>query len=224
MDRHHQQASIAAMHHSHSLPGEPKTGIISRLELEQCTTATHKLDSQGQTSSAGENCSKKLQSLTFWTTKNRYCQQAKIVLRHHSHSPTRKPKMGIISWPELQQCTTATHSLESQGQASSVGYNLSKAQWLLTNWRAKDRNHQQARIVARYNNHSHPKGPRTDSISRLELQQCTTATHMLESQGQVLSIGYNCYKVPQPLTNWRAKNRNHQQARITARHYNHSQA
>ena len=39
---------IAIMHHSHSLSGEPRTGMISRLELQQHTTATHQLKSQGQ--------------------------------------------------------------------------------------------------------------------------------------------------------------------------------
>ena len=37
---------IAARHHSHSHPGEPRTGMISRLELQQGTTATHFLESQ----------------------------------------------------------------------------------------------------------------------------------------------------------------------------------
>ena len=39
---------IAIMHHSHSLSGEPRTGMISRLDLQQGITATHKLESQGQ--------------------------------------------------------------------------------------------------------------------------------------------------------------------------------
>jgi hypothetical protein len=45
---HDQQARIAARHHSHSQTGEPMTGMISRLELLQATTATHILESQGQ--------------------------------------------------------------------------------------------------------------------------------------------------------------------------------
>jgi hypothetical protein len=44
---------FAARHHSHSLSEEPRTGMISRLELQQGTTATHYLKSQGQASSAG---------------------------------------------------------------------------------------------------------------------------------------------------------------------------
>ena len=44
---------IAVKHHSHSLSGEQRTSVISRLELQQGTTATHKLESQGQEWSAG---------------------------------------------------------------------------------------------------------------------------------------------------------------------------
>jgi hypothetical protein len=48
-NRHDQQAKNAARHHSHSQAGEPRTDMISRLELQQCTTATHRLEGQGQT-------------------------------------------------------------------------------------------------------------------------------------------------------------------------------
>ena len=37
---------IAIMHHSHSLSGEPRTGMISRLKLQQGITATHRLENQ----------------------------------------------------------------------------------------------------------------------------------------------------------------------------------
>jgi hypothetical protein len=47
-DRHDQQARIAARHHSYSHPEEPRIGMISRLEFQQSTTVTHKLESQGQ--------------------------------------------------------------------------------------------------------------------------------------------------------------------------------
>jgi hypothetical protein len=81
--------------------------------------------------------------------------------RHHSHSQTGEPKIGIISRLELQQGTTDTHPLE-----------------------AKDRHHQQARIAARHYSHSHTGEPRIGMISRLEFQLGTTATHILESPGQ----------------------------------------
>ena len=67
--------------------------MISRLELQQSTTATHRLESQGQGSLGGQ-----------------------IQARHHSHSQAGEPRTGMISRLELQQGTTVTHSLESQGQ------------------------------------------------------------------------------------------------------------
>ena len=67
--------------------------MISRLELQEGTTATHPLESQGQDD-----------------------QHARIA-RLHSHSLSGEPRTGMISRLELQQGTTATHFLESQGQA-----------------------------------------------------------------------------------------------------------
>jgi hypothetical protein len=97
-DRHHRQSRIAEKHLSHSPTEKPRTGIIHRLKLQQGTRA-----------------------LTCWRAKNRHDQQATIVARHHSYSQTEEPRIGIISKLELQQSTTATHFLESQGQASSTG-------------------------------------------------------------------------------------------------------
>ena len=154
-DWHHQHARIAARHHNHLLSGEPRTGIISRLELQQGT---------------------------------------------HNHSHSREPKTGMISKLELQQGTIATHILESHRQASLTGQNCSKAPQLLTSWRAKNRHHQQVRIAARQHSYSHPGEPRTGIINRLGLQQGTTATHKLESQGHASSAGYNCSRASQPLT------------------------
>jgi hypothetical protein len=73
---------------------EVRISIISRLELQQGTTATHFLENQGQ-----------------------HDQQVRIAARHYSHSPTGEPRTGMISRLELQQGTTTTHILESQGQA-----------------------------------------------------------------------------------------------------------
>ena len=111
-------------------------------------------------------CSKAPQPLTHWRAKDKYYQQARIVTRHHRHSLSGEPNIGMISKLELQQSITA-----------------------LTFWRAKDRHHQQARIAARNHNHSQAAEPRIGIISRLELQQGTTATHTLESQGQTSSAG-----------------------------------
>ena len=61
---------------------------------------------------------------------------------------------------------------------------LHKTLWPLTYWRAKDRHDQKSRIAATCNSDSLSGEPRTGMISKLELQQGTTATHFLESQGQ----------------------------------------
>jgi hypothetical protein len=47
-ERHYQQARIAAMHHSHLQTEDSRTGVITRLALEQGTTTTHPLESQEQ--------------------------------------------------------------------------------------------------------------------------------------------------------------------------------
>ena len=52
-DRHCQQAGNTARYYSHSHAGEPWTGIVSRLETQQGTTATHSLKSQEQALLAG---------------------------------------------------------------------------------------------------------------------------------------------------------------------------
>ena len=117
----HRTVASLARHHSHSLPGEPKTGIVSRLKTQQGTTATHRLESQRQALLAGQKHSKAPQPLTFWRAKDRHCQQARNIARHHSHSPTEEPRTGIFNRLETQQGTMATHFLESQGQALSAG-------------------------------------------------------------------------------------------------------
>ena len=55
-----------------------------------------------------------------------------------------EPRTGIISRFKTQQGISATHTLESRGQASSAGLKHSKTQQPLTNWRAEDRHQQQA--------------------------------------------------------------------------------
>ena len=184
-----QQARNTARYHSHSLPEEPRTGIFSRLETQQATTTTHFLESQGQALSAGQKYSKPPQPLTCWRAKDRHCQQARNIASHHSHSHAGEPRTGIVSRLKTQQATTATHILESQGQALSAGYNHSKAPQPLTHWRAKDRHCQQAKNTVGHHSHSLPEEPRTGIVNRLKIQWGTTAAHILESQGQALSVG-----------------------------------
>ena len=68
-DKHDQQAKFAAKHYSH--PGEPRAGMISRLEFQQGTTATYFL-------------------------KDRHDQQARIAARHYSYSHAREAGTGIL--------------------------------------------------------------------------------------------------------------------------------
>ena len=118
--------------------------------------------------------------------KDRHYQRASNTEKHHNHSPTREPKTGIFSKLEIQKGATATHRLESQGQdcqqaritarhdsyslteeprtCLSVGYKHSKALQSLTNWR-------------------------TGIVSWLQIQIATTATHILERQGQSFLAG-----------------------------------
>ena len=51
-NKHCQQAWNTPSYSSHWPPGEPRIGIVSRLETHQATAATHKLESQEQASSA----------------------------------------------------------------------------------------------------------------------------------------------------------------------------
>ncbi len=110
-----------ASHSSHSRTGEPRSGVISGLETQPGTAATHVLESQGQASSAGLKSSEARQPLTSWRAEVRRRQRL-----------------------ETQQTTGATHELESRGQVSSAGLKRSQARQPLTNWRAKVRRHQRA--------------------------------------------------------------------------------
>ena len=65
--------------------------------------------------------------------------------------------------------------------------------------------------------------PRTEIISRFKTQQGISATHTLERRGQASSAGLKHSKAQQPLTDWRAEDRHHQQASNTERHSSHSQ-
>src|SRR6266404_1944313 len=56
-DMHCQQGQNPAHHKSHSHAGEPRTGIISRVEIQLTTEATHLLESRGQVLSAGTKSS-----------------------------------------------------------------------------------------------------------------------------------------------------------------------
>ena len=184
--------------------------MINRLETQQCTATTHILESQVRAWSVGLNQSNALQPLTHWGAKNRHDHSAWNTAMHFSHSQPEGPRTGMICRLKTQKGTAATHSLESQGQAWSVGLKHRKALQLLTAWRAKNRHDQQTWNKAMHCSLSQPEDPRTGMISRLETQQGTAATHSLESQRQAWSVGLKHRKALQPLTDWRTKDRHDQ--------------
>src|SRR6266404_2565885 len=64
--RHCQQGQNPTHHRSHSPPGEPRTGAISRVAIQLTTEATHLLESRGQVLSAGTKSSSPWKPLTHW--------------------------------------------------------------------------------------------------------------------------------------------------------------
>ncbi|KAH8986626.1 hypothetical protein EDB86DRAFT_2232637 [Lactarius hatsudake] len=101
-DSRSQQASNTASHGSHSLPGEPRTGVVSRLQTQRATAATHSLESRGQTSSAGFKHSESRQPLTLWRAEDRRRQQASNIASHGSHSLPGEPRTGVVSRLQTQ--------------------------------------------------------------------------------------------------------------------------
>src|SRR6266404_2476373 len=100
----------------------------------------------------------------------------------------------------------ATRSLESQGQASSVGSKSSSPQKPLTSWRGEDRHCEQGPNPAHHRSHSRTGEARTGVIIRIQIQLTMEATHKLESQGQAPSAGPKSSSPWNPLTNWTGKN------------------
>src|SRR6266404_78151 len=218
------QGPNPAHHGSHSLPGEPRMGIISKVKIQLIMEATHFLESQGQALSAGSKSSSPRKPLTPWRAKNRHCQQGPNLSHHRSHSLPGEPRTGIISRVKIQLTMEATHFLESQGQVLSAG-SKSNSPWKpLTPWRANDRHCEQSPNPAHHGNHSQAGEPRTGIVSRVKLQLTTEATHSLESQEQALSAGSKSVSPQKPLTTWRAKERHCEQGQNPAHHRSHSQA
>ncbi len=126
-DRRRQRARNAAMHDSHSQSGEPRTGVVSGLETQPRTAATHFLESRGQASSASSKRSHARRPLTIWRAEDRRRQRARNAATHGSHSLPGEPRTGVVSGLETQLRTAATHFLESRGQGSSACLKRSKA-------------------------------------------------------------------------------------------------
>src|SRR6266404_5130502 len=89
----------------------------------------------------------------------------------------------------MQLNTEATHSLESQRNASLAGSKCNSSWKPLTNWRAKNRCHEQGPNVPHHRSHSQTGEPRTSTVSMLHVQFTTNATHRLKSQGQASPAG-----------------------------------
>src|SRR6266404_1586920 len=221
-DVHRQQGQNPAHHRTHSLTGEPRTCIMSRVKIQLTTEPTHQLESQGHVSSAGSKSSSPQNPLTDWRAKDRHHQQGQNPAHHRTHSPTEEPRTGVVSRVKIQLTTEPTHILESQGHALSAGSKSSSPQNPLTPWRAKDRHHQQGQNPAHHRTHSPPGEPRTGVVSRVEIQLTTEPTHQLESQGQALSTGSKSSSPQNPLTYWRAEDMHHQQGQNPAHHRTHS--
>src|SRR6266404_3744043 len=176
----HQQGQNPAHHRTHSPTGEPRTGVVSRVKIQLTTEPTHQLESQGQALSARSKSSSPRNPLTFWRAKDRHCQQGQNPAHHRTHSPTGEPRTCIVSRVKIQLTTEPTHQLKSQGHALSAGSKSSSPQNPLTNWRAKDRHHQQGQNPVHHRTHSLTGEPRTCIISRVKIQLTTKATHFLD--------------------------------------------
>src|SRR6266404_6057334 len=60
-------------------------GVVSRVQIQLTTEATHQLESQGQALSAGSKSSSSQKPLTSWRAKDRHRQQSPNTVWHHSH-------------------------------------------------------------------------------------------------------------------------------------------
>src|SRR6266404_6358617 len=95
-DRRHQQGTNPAHHGSHSLPGEPKTGIISRFKIQLITEPLTFWRGKDRHHQQGRNPAHQ-RPLTNWTAKDRHHQQGPNPAHHESHSHTGEPRTGIVS-------------------------------------------------------------------------------------------------------------------------------
>src|SRR6266702_2678802 len=141
---------------------------------------------------------------------------------HGSHPPTGETRTGVVSSLETRQATAATHFLESRGQASSAALKPSEPRQPLTDWRDKDRHRQQPRNAASHGSHSRTGEPRTSTVSSLETQRATAATHELGRRGQPSSAAFKPSEPRQPLTLWRAEDSRRQQPSNPVSHGSHS--
>ncbi|KAH8997023.1 hypothetical protein EDB86DRAFT_966815 [Lactarius hatsudake] len=167
-DTRRQYASNPASHGSHSPTGEPRTRVVSTLQTQRATAATHSLESRGHASSVRFKRSEPRQPLTNWRAEGTRRQYASNAASHGSHSRTGEPRTRVVSTLQTQRATAATHELESRGHASSVRFKPSEPRQPLTLWRAEVTRRQYASNAASHGSHSLPGEPRTRVVSTLQ--------------------------------------------------------
>ena len=165
---------------SHLHAREPSTTIFSRLE-NKASSATHKLESQGQSFSASLE-TQQTQLLTTWRAKHIHFQQAWKQSKS-SHPPSKEPRTTIFSRPE-NKASLVTHLLETQGQPFLESLKIKQAH-SLTSWRVKHNHFQQVWKHSKPS-HSHSGEPKITIFSRPE-NKASPVTHLLGSQGQSFS-------------------------------------
>src|SRR6266404_3880713 len=74
-DRSHQQGQNPAHHRSHSQTGEPRTHVVSRVKIQLTTEAAHFLKGRGHMLSAWSKSMSPQKPLTSWRAKDRCHQQ-----------------------------------------------------------------------------------------------------------------------------------------------------
>ena len=163
-NRCHHQTWNGTRHSSHWPSVKPKRSIINKLKIQRGTEATHQLESQVYTLSAGLKVNKEL--LTNWKGRtgalNRHdTQQDKTV----THMLDVKYVMIRL---EIEQGTAATHHLKNQKQALSINLKYREVQKPLTNCRVKVYSmHQQ--VWKSIKSYSPSEKGRTGVLSRHEI-------------------------------------------------------
>src|SRR6266404_3641793 len=122
--------------------------------------ATHLLKQQGQSSSAMSKCS------------------------YRNHSPVQEPRTGVMSRVQMQPTMEATHQLECQGKVSPARYKCGTATHKLE---SQGQALSEVLNATYHGSHSPTEETKTGVVSRVEMQLIKEATDFLESREQALS-------------------------------------
>src|SRR6266404_1645122 len=117
-DSHCEQGPNPAHNRSHSQTGEPRKGVISRVQIQLTTEGTHFLESQGKVSSAGSKSSSSHKPLTNWRARDRHCEQRPNPAHHRSHSLPGEPRRGCEQGPNPAH--HRSHSLPGEPRMGAV--------------------------------------------------------------------------------------------------------